>query len=158
MAEAVGNIASIANIPAVELDGIFRQTMVMGLPDTVAHLPTFYWDKVVEFAEHDSADKPWDFQAAPTLDTTPSSQQAICAYEFFAPFGRQGSVPERVGEFNPSTVKVTMLADEFAAVDGFSHMTIGPDLDREWVFRYWHPELGLGALAVYVITCAALDT
>ena len=162
MADKIGSVSSIANIPASDLRGVLRSTMVLGLPETVVDRPTFYWEKEVTFAEYDSSDKPWDWTAAPTLDTTPVPEQVICAYEFAAPFGRTGAVPERTGEFNISTIIVTLLEDEFATVSGttsgFSYVTVGPELDRRWYFRYWQPSIGLGSMTVYQITCGAEDT
>jgi len=158
MAELVSGVPSIADIPATDIRTALRQTMVMGLPSVVADRPTFYWDKEVTFAEHDSADSPWDWTAAPTLDDTPTEQQVICAFEFAAPFGRTGAVPERIGEFNISTVIITLFEDEYAAIDGFTWVTIGPELSRRWYFRYVQPTTSLGALSVYSISCAAEDT
>jgi hypothetical protein len=134
----------------------------MGLPQTVAHRPTFYWANQVTFAEHDSSDNPWDWGSAPTLDVTPAPQQVLCAYEFAAPFGRTGAVPERAGEFNISTLIITVLEDEFATLagssSGFSYVTVGPNTDAKWFFRYWQPNVGLGNLTVYQITCGSEDT
>lgn len=166
MADKIGSVSSIANIPAGSIRDTLRSTMVLGLPETVVDRPTFYWDKAVTFAEHDADDKPWDWTVAPTLDTTPTPEQVICAYEFAAPFGRTGAVPERAGEFNMSTVVVTCFEDEYAMLSGvtngagggFSYVTIGPELDRRWYFRYWQPSLGLGSLTTYQITCGAEDT
>lgn len=136
--------------------------MVMGLPQTVAHRPTFYWEKQVTFAEHDSSDNPWDWGAAPTLDTTPPPVQVLCAYEFSAPFGRTGTVPERVGEFNISTLTLTLFEDEYATLEGdtasFSYVTVGPNTATKWYFRYVQPSTGLGDLTVYQVTCGAEDT
>jgi hypothetical protein len=136
--------------------------MVLGLPETVAHRPTFYWEKQVTFAEHDSSDNPWDWSTAPTLENTPEPQQVICAYEFSAPFGRTGAIPERAGEFNISTLTFTVLEEEFSVLagtsSGFSYVTVGPKLNRKWHFRFWQPTVGLNDLQVYQITCAAEDT
>jgi len=162
VADKVGSVSSIADIPAAQLRDVLRSTMVMGMPETVADRPTFYWQNEVTFDEHDAADRPWDWTAAPTLDVTPAAEQVICAYEFAAPFGRTGAVPERTGEFNISTLTVTVFEDEFAVLSGdtsgFSYVTVGPELNRRWYFKYWQPSVGLGSLTVYQISCAAEDT
>lgn len=162
MADKIGSVSAIAAIPAEQLRDVLRSTMVLGLPEKAVDRPTFYWEKEVAFAEYDKEDQPWDWTDAPTLDTTPDPEQVLCAVEFAAPFGRAGVIPERTGEFNVSTVILTVFEDEFdilsGTTDGFSYVTIGPTLDRRWYFRYWQPAVGLGSLTVYQITCGAEDT
>jgi len=162
VADKIGSVSAIADIPAAQLRDVLRSTMVMGLPETAVDRPTFYWQNEVTFAEHDADDHPWDWTSAPTLDTTPTPEQVLCAYEFKAPFGRTGAVPERAGEFNISSLTLTVFEDEFAtlsgATSGFTYVTIGPELDRRWYFKYWQPSVGLGSLTVYQIMCAAEDT
>lgn len=163
MADKIGNVQAIANIPAARLRDIFRRTMVLGLSSVAAERPTFHWAKQVSFAEHDSSENPWDWTAAPDLDVTPAPEQVLCAYEFSAPFGRTGAVPERVGEFNISTLMITMFEDEYEVVSGsggsgFSYVTVGPNLDTRWFFRYVQPGVNLGGLSAFQINCAAEDT
>ena len=128
--------------------------MVMGLPETDAHKPTFYFDRVVEWERHDREDSPWDFGDSPTVETQRSPVRPICAYEFFSPLGRQGAYPTEVGDFNPTTLIVTLLDDEWASVRGFSYVTVGPTAER-WLFRYWRPSYSLGNFPVYQIHCSA---
>ena len=158
MAVKIGNISSIASIPTDDLRDIWRQTMVMGLPETEADRPTFYFDREVAWADHDSADKPWDYTDAPVTDTTADSVQAICVYEFAAPFGRQGALFERSGEYNQSTLTITMFEDEFESVTDSSYVTIGPGLERKWWFRYWKPAASLNDLTAYEAIFASEDT
>lgn len=128
--------------------------MVFGLPVDDAQKPTFYFDRVVEWERHDREGSPWDFSAAPLSETQKQPVKPVCAYEFFSPLGRQGADPSEVGDFNPSTVIVTMLEEEWVSVRGFSHMTVGPSPQR-WLFRYWRPNYALNAYPVYQIHCAA---
>lgn len=158
MANKIGNISSIASIPTDNLRDIWRRTMVMGLPETEADRPTFYFERVVAWEDHDSADKPWDWTDAPLTDSTATAVRVICAYSFAAPFGRQGALFERSGEYNQSTLTITMFEEEFAAVTNSSHVTIGPGLERKWYFRYWKPASALNDLTIYEATFASEDT
>lgn len=158
MAEKIGNIPSIATIPTDDIRDILRQTMVMALPETVEERPTFYFEREVEWADHDSADKPWDWTDAPVSDNQADAVRVICAYDFAAPFGRQGALFERSGEYNQSTITFTMFEDEFAAVTNSSYATIGPGTERRWYFRYWKPSVGLNDLTVYEAIFTSEDT
>lgn len=154
MADQWEGFESIAVIPTEQLRTTLRRTMVMGLPTEDAEKPTFVFERDVDFALHDTEGSPWDWTDAPVSETPQSSVQPICAYEFFSPLGRQGSFLTEVGEFNPTTVVFTMFEDEFAAVTGFTYVTIGPD-DTRWYFRHWRPAQGLNDMTVYQVHCVA---
>ena len=129
----------------------------MGLPTENAQKPTFYYPRDVDWAKEDREGNPWDWTDTPATDTQRSPEQIICAYEFFAPLGRQGAFFTEVGEFNPTTVVFTMFEDEFAAAWGFTYATIGPS-GTKWWFKFWRPVSGLGALTVYEVACVAQGT
>lgn len=154
MAKKVGTLDSIADIPTELLRDTLRQTMVMGMPEIETDRPTFYFDGEKTFADADLEGSPWDWTATPTIDTSAAPVQVLCAYEFFSPLGRQGSFLTEVGEFNPTTLVLTMFEDEFAAVYGFSHVTIGPSQGK-WFFRFFKPASGLNDLTVYQVHCVA---
>ena len=154
MAESHGGFDSIAAIPTESLRETLRRTMVMGLPQEDAEKPTFYFERVVTWEDHDSEDQPWDWDDAPTVDTQQSAVQPVCAYEFFSPLGRQGAYYTEVGEFNPTTLVITLFEDEFNEVRGASHVTVGPSTMR-WHFRYFRPAQGLNDLTVYQVTFAS---
>ena len=154
MAESIGGRDSIANIPTAALRETLRRTMVMGLPETVSERPTFYFDGEQDYTLEDREGSPWDWTATPTADTSGPPVQALCAYEFFSPLGRQGSFQTEVGEFNPTTVVFTMFEDEFNTVYGFTYATIGPS-SQKWYFRHFKPAIGLNDLTVYEMTCVA---
>jgi hypothetical protein len=148
MAEQKGGFDAIATIDADALRETFKRTMVLGLPSNVADQPTFYFERVVTWADYDRDNKPWDWTAAPLTEENKPAVSPICAYEFFAPLGRQGATYTEVGEFNPTTVVVTFTDDEFAKVEDSSYMTIGPS-DQRWYFRYYRPQVSLGSLGVF---------
>jgi len=154
VAESIGARSSIASIPTDSIREVLRRTMVMGLPATVADRPTFYFEGEQSYQLEDREGSPWDWTAVPVADTSASPIQVLCAYEFFSPLGRQGSFPTEVGEFNPTTVVVTMFEDEFAGVYGFTYVTIGSS-SQKWYFRDWKPSVSLNDLTVYEVTCVA---
>lgn len=154
MAESHDGVDSIAAIPVDLIRDTLRRTMVMGLPVEDAEKPTFFFPYVAVWADHDSEQNPWDWTDAPLADTQRPEVQPICAYEFFSPLGRQGAFPTEVGDFNPTTLVVTMLEDEFEAVEGASYATVGPS-DQRWYFRFWRPSYGLGDMTVYQVHLGA---
>lgn len=150
MAELKDGLKSIATIDAASLRETFKRTMIMGLPVAEADQPTFFFERAVVWADFDRANQPWDWTAAPLTDVSATPIAAICAYEFFAPLGRQGSSYTEVGEFNPTTVVVTLTDDEFLRVQDASHLTIGPS-DQKWYFRYFRPQVNLGSLGIFQV-------
>lgn len=155
MAESHAGVDAIAVVPVDTIRAAIRGTMVLGLPVEDAHKPTFYFNQVIEWESHDSEDNPWDWTDDP--EPTPSTKspvKPVCAYEFFSPLGRQGAFPTEVGDFNPTTLVVTMLEDEWISVRGFAYLTIGPSTQR-WLFRFWRPSYGLGDMTVFQVHCSA---
>lgn len=155
MADTFQGVSAIANIDADLLRSRLRQTMVLGMPPSDAEKPTFYFEREVDFAQHDNEGNPWDWEAAPVLTSVKPATQIICAYEFFEPLGRQAAHQTEVGEFNPTTLRVTLFEDEFVAVRGFSYVKVGVS-EARWYFRHWTPVYGLGRLAVIQVTCSAV--
>ena len=154
MAESIGGLSSIADIPADSIRESLRRTMVMGLPVTVAERPTFYFQDASDYLREDLEGSPWDWTATPVVNVHTEPVQVLCAYEYFSPLGRQGAFYTEVGEFNPTTLVLTMFEDEFNDVFGFAYVTVGPD-DTKWWFRTWKPAISLGALTVYQVHCSA---
>lgn len=156
MAENHRGVTSIASIPSTVATAL-RRTMVLGMPVLASDRPTFYFDRVASWTEHDSADKPWDWSQAPDTEDTPTPVQPICAMEFHAPLGRSGTQYSEVGDFHPTTVIVTFLAQDFAEAYNAAYLTVGPEQTRFW-FRYWKPAIALGGMAVYQAHFEAQDT
>lgn len=154
MAESHGGVDSIAVIPVDRIREAIRGTMVMGLPVEDSEKPTFVFRHEVEWASHDSENNPWDWTDAPESLTQRADVQPICAYEFFSPLGRQGAFSTEVGDFNPTTLVVTMFEEEFAEVNGASYVTVGPSNVR-FYFRFWRPSYGLGDMTVYQVHLSA---
>lgn len=154
MAESAGGFESIAAIDTDMVREALRRTMVMALPNEQDDQPTFYFEREVDWAQHDREGSPWDWSTAPVSETQSPPSQVLCAYEFFSPLGRQGAFYTEVGEFNPTTLVLTMFEDEFDEIFGFSYATIGPS-DQRWYFRFWKPAIGLNDMTVYQVQCAA---
>lgn len=156
MAKTHAGVPSIATVPSFVEDRL-RETMVLGLPNDDADKPTFYFERSVQWADHDVEGHPWNWAEAPVIDTTQAPVQPICAYEFFAPLGRAGSQFTEAGDFYPSTLIVTLMEADIAAVENSSYVTVGPSQTRFW-FRYYLPMYGLDGLNVYQIHFQAEDT
>jgi hypothetical protein len=154
MADSIAGRASIADIPTGDIREILRATMVMGLPEKQVDRPTFFFGDDKTWTREDMEGSPWDWTATPLVNVQNEPTQVLCAYEFFAPLGRQGAFLTEVGEFNPTTLVLTMFEDEFSSVLGFSYVTLGPD-DTKWWFRHWKPAVGLNDLTVYEVHTAA---
>lgn len=151
MANSHQGYDSIAVIDTDFVRDVLRQTMVMGLPEEDSDKPTFYFERAVNWDEHDNEDNPWEWDDSPVSATQKVPQQPICAFEFFAPLGRQGAHYTEVGDFNPTTLLVSLFEDEFERVRGASHVQIGPSSLR-WYFRYWRPAQGLNDMTLYQVT------
>lgn len=154
MAESAGGFDSIAAIDIESVREALRRTMAMAMPSEESDQPTFYFDRELDWDKHDREGSPWDWTAVPATETPATSTQVLCAYEFFSPLGRQGAFYTEVGEFNPTTLVLTMFEDEFAEVYGFSYVTIGAS-EQKWYFRFWKPSVGLDDLTVYQVQCSA---
>ncbi len=157
MADEIGGRTSIANIPTETIRETLRQTMVMALSTVVADRPTFVFEGEQDYQYEDREGSPWDWTDSATADSSKDSIQVLCAYEFFSPLGRQGAFLTEVGEFNPSTVVITMFEDEFAAIQGFTYVNIGPSI-QSFYFRFYKPSVSLNDLTVYQVTCVASGT
>jgi hypothetical protein len=59
-----------------------------------------------------------------------------------------------VGDFNPTSLVVTLFEEEFAEVNGASDATAGPG-DTRFFFRFWRPSYGLGDMTVYQVHLSA---
>lgn len=154
MAESIGGRNSIANIPTADVKEALLRTMVMGMASAAVDRPTFYFDGEQTYDPDDTEGSPWDWTQTPVTDTSADPIQVLCAYEFYSPLGRQGSFQTEVGEFNPTTVVVTMFREQFDAVYGFTYMKIGPS-QQDWYFRHHKPGVALNDMDVYQITCVA---
>ena len=58
MADSHRGVDAIASVPAFVQDRL-RETMVFALPNADTDKPTFYFDRVVSWADQDSEGKPW---------------------------------------------------------------------------------------------------
>lgn len=154
MADSMGGFDSIAVIDTEAIREVLRRTMVMAMPNEDSEKPAFVFERQVSFDQHDNEGNPWDWTAAPALETAQASVQVITAYEFSAPLGRQGAFLTEVGEFTPTTVVFTMFEDEFAEIRGFSYATVGPSAEK-WYFRFWKPSVSLNDMTVYEVVCVA---
>jgi hypothetical protein len=154
MAKTIDGVDSIANIPTGTVRDNLRATMVMGLPEIDTERPTFFFEDDKTYTREDLEGSPWDWTATPVVSVVKGSVQVLCAYQYFSPLGRQGAFYTEVGEFNPTTLVISMFEEEFNSVFGFDYVTVGPD-DTRWHFRTWKPAVSLNDLTLYEVHTAA---
>lgn len=152
--EHSGAVSPIIPVDVVR-EGI-RSAMAMGMPVEEEERPTFYFDSTKVYDYVDEAGKPFDWSVSPTVSKNPGPTRALCSWEFSAPLGRQAAHETPVGQFNPTTLILTVLDEDFDEVRGFRYVTIGPS-DDKWWFRFYQPAVGLGDMTVYRITCSAKE-
>lgn len=153
MAESAGGF----DAPAVPVDTIkeaLLSAMALGFPVEESEQPTFHFQGAADYTYEDAAGNPIDWTATPTSSSGASEVSVLCAYEFSAPLGRQGAHETAVGQFNPTTLILTLIDDQFEEIRGFRYCTVGPS-DEKWYFRFYQPAVGLGGMTVYQVTCTA---
>src|SRR5690606_8988289 len=108
MAEYAGGAESPL-IPVELVKAQIRSAMAMGFPVDESDQPTFHFVPCTTSSYADSDGKPFDWSVPPAYSTRAAEVQVLCACEFSAPLGRQGAHETAVGQFNPTTLIVTLL-------------------------------------------------
>lgn len=133
-----------------------RQTMTMGLPNTVSMQPTFRWVTKPTFSVSDPAERPYNWFTNPNASSpvNPSDFVTVCAVEYM---GGSESGTE-AGFINEIQAKLTLLDTDMNAV--IAHGGRQPDqvlLKGElYQIRYITLE-ALFTVDVYTVFCTALD-
>lgn len=124
--------------------------MEFGLPEETAARPTFVFERVdTTTAEVDGEGVAFDPDATVT-EGTPVSKQVDCAVEYIDGDGKI----ESFAVVAPSKVKLTLLDDEFALVDGFYYVIIK---GQKYYYQRSEPPVSLGTVTVYTIHCRSED-
>lgn len=135
--------------PAVFRDRI-RFAMNMGLPQTLADRPTFYFRAVRTFpvgTRLDSEGSPLDPRIAPVSTAAPNPVQVPCAVEFKADNSDNETI---VGTFRDTTATLTLLDVDYALVADAIEVALG---QQRYNIGYAAPPLGLGQATVYQLFC-----
>lgn len=134
-----------------------RDTMIMGLPNTVAARPTFRWRTERAYWNPDPGGNTYDFTAVPTSETVIADLQVPCAVEFTSA-GAAGDTTV-VGQFDTTRIKVTLLDEEWRALLARGGRT--PDeiihSGNTYIVEYQEPVVALFDVDVHTIHASARD-
>ena len=134
-----------------------RNTMIMGLPQTIGERPTFYSPATTTWPTHyangdpinfDDDGKPLDPTVRPVEHGGDVGIQVACAVEFKAATGEDQEV--LVGNFRDTSAVLTLLDTEYALVAGCDTVDLG---GVRYYINYIGPPLGLGTVTVYQLYC-----
>lgn len=139
-------------------DGI-RFAMRMGTPQQESERIIFRWTSENIYDEPDVKGKPYDWTSTAAATTTaadkPVSLSIPAAFEFFDSKTNSGSTA--MGDFEIATVKITILDEDWAAVQDVNLER--PDLavidGAEYDIDYIAPPVGLFGVTVYQVFCSA---
>ena len=116
--------------------------MNMAAPPVAGQQVKFYFAPTsATTSPKDETGLPFDPAVEPTV-TTPDPVVVPCAVEF----ARQEGEHDRIGYVVPSRLRVLLLDEEFALVDGCSYLVYGGD---RYDFRYEEPPNGLFNVGVH---------
>lgn len=131
------------------LDGLYV-AMDFGSPNVAADKATFYMPRTFE-AEGltDSAGVPMNPDNQRTFGSL-VKKTVRCAVEYMSGTGKETNF----GDLNADKVKITLLAPEFAQVEGFEYVVISGNK-----YLYWksEPVIALGSIDVHQVYCRAED-
>lgn len=130
-----------------------RSAMRMGAPGQVADRATFRWRPVRTYSRPDSAGLPYNFNSNPVTEVVKADVvlQEV-AIEFTArPAGTRDTA---VGQFDTSSVVLTLLDDQYELVEGANEVLIG---GNTYVVNFVAPPMALFEVDVYQIYCEARD-
>lgn len=133
-----------------------RNTMIMGLPQTIAERPTFYSPAVTEWPTHypsgdpinfDDDGKPLDPSVRPVTHGGDVGIQVACAVEFKPTTGDTETI---IGNFRDAAAVLTLLDTEYVIVAGCDTVDLG---GVRYYINFIGPPLGLGPVTVYQLYC-----
>lgn len=127
-----------------------RFAMEFGLPPEEAERPTFFMHPTdTTTAEVDDEGVPYDATASVTKGAL-TSHRVDCAVEYVDGDGKI----ESFAIVAPSKVKLTLLDEEFAIVEGFWYVVIK---GQKYYYQRSEPVIGLGSIGVHTIHCRSED-
>lgn len=129
---------------------VIRQTMTMGLSNTVSEQPTFQWKPIKTYVHNDPDGKPYDFTESPVTDIDHVDVRVPCAVEFVA--GPTEGVP--FGAIESANVRLTLLDEDYQQIVGASQVLLGENV---YIIKFVEPPTGLFDVTVYTIHASALD-
>lgn len=145
-------VPSIAGFDADAVRAGLRLAMQVGLPTLASDQPTFFMPTVVTTSGSHSVDGqqvPYDPAYQPTRSAL-DKRQVPCAIEYHDGPGKI----ENFGVVTPSKVVLTLLDQDYAAVQGFAFVVI---TGQKFNYAFTEPGQGLVDVGVYRVHCRADD-
>lgn len=139
--------------PGFDADAVragLRFAMEFGLPSEAVDQPTFFMPVVSTTSDEvDAEGVPYDPGATLTTGTA-VRKRVDCAVEYI---DGEGKI-ETFGILNPSKIKLTLLDEEFAQIDGFYYVVIK---GQKYYYQRSEPPIALGTVDVHTIYCRSSD-
>jgi hypothetical protein len=138
-----------------------EDTMLMGMPETVADRLTFWWQRDKVYSPDDAAGSPYDWTAAPVSDDPGNpalpddgvAQSLVVTYaiEFAARTTGSATV---FGEIDTSRAVVTVMDSDYEQIKTADYATIG---DTRYRIQFRGPPIGLFGVSVWSVYLEAED-
>lgn len=141
-----------AGFNAVEFRDAIRFAMHMGLPESTVERATFQWTRLKTYEREDPSGQPYSWAAAPTTDVIHPDVQVPVAMEFQRYSSGEGQTS--VGQFQTTSVVLTLLDEDYALVAGADKALLG---DNTYTLEYVAPPLGLFEVTIYQLFMRAED-
>lgn len=132
-------------------DGV-KLAMKMGMPEQESEQATFRWTPENEYGSRDAAGRPYSWTAPPSSSVTHEDVIVDVAVEFQRYSSGEGNTS--VGEFQTTSVVLTLLDVDYALVEGADKCLLG---GNTYKIDYVAPPIGLFDVTVYQIYCRAED-
>jgi hypothetical protein len=137
---------------ATQFRDAIKFAMKMGAPDQTSERVTFRISAEKTFATADAYGNPYDFSASPVTTVPHDDIQVDCAVQFYnATTIARGT---SIGDFDTSRVVVTVLDDDFTAIETCDVMIIDT---VEYRVNFVEPPVGLFDVTVYNIHGSTVD-
>lgn len=148
---------AIEGFQAIEFREGIRLAMEMGMPAQPDRWPVFVHKVTPDtIGGLDHAGVPWDPNTQPERIPDKRITDILCAVEFLDPVER--SAP--YGATQPQTVHITLLDEEYEAVEGFDHVELFPTLTGNPTIFHYRKVLEhhtLDTVGVWILECATED-
>lgn len=141
----------ISGFDAAAVRAGLRLAMQVGLPIAAADQPTFYMPQTVTTSgpKLDQTGVPFDPTYQPTK-TARVTHQVPCAIEYHDGTGKI----EAFGIVAPSSVRLTLLDQDYTTVQGFEFVVI---TGQRYFYRRTEPGQGLIDVGVWYVHCQSED-
>lgn len=139
-----------AGFDAAKVVAGLHKAMAFGAPSLLGDRATFVMPSEAVYSDpRDDDNVPFSVAVRPVRPPA-VSHVVPCAIEYYDAAGKM----ENFGLISPSRVQITLLADDFALVEGFEYAVIG---GLKYLYRKTEPPVALGSIDVWTVWCQAED-